>query len=145
MPAFVKSILIAAPVDRVFAFHERDDALTLLTPAFPPVRVVAKTGGIRTGARVELRVGIFRWVALHTAYQKNCLFIDEQIEGPFARWIHRHEFEAVGARTRLTDHVEYQLPGGASVNALFGWTVRLGLRNMFAHRHRVTRRYCENP
>jgi ligand-binding SRPBCC domain-containing protein len=88
-------------------------------------------------------VGPFRWVALHTAYEKDRLFVDEQVEGPFAKWIHRHEFAPEGSKTRLTDHVEYELPGGSLVNSALGWTVKPGLASMFAHRHRVTRRYCE--
>ncbi len=140
MAVFAKSVLIDAPVCDVFRFHERPDALALLSPAFPPVRMTGRTGsGIETGARVELRVGAFRWVAQHTTYEKNRLFVDEQIQGPFAKWVHRHEFEAVGNKTLLTDRIEYELPGGPLVNALFGWTVTLGLRNMFSHRHRVTR------
>ena len=144
MAVFQKSILIDAPVEKVFAFHEREDALALLTPAFPPVRVVRKSGGIEPGGRVELRVGPFRWLALHTDYEKNRLFVDEQVEGPMAVWKHRHEFEPVGSwETRLTDRVEYRLPGGFLVNALFGWTVRPGLSRMFAHRHKVTKQICE--
>ena len=143
LPTFTKSVLINAPVAKVFGFHERDDALALLTPAFPPVRVISRTGGIQVGARVELRVGFFRWVALHTAYEKNRLFMDEQIEGPFAQWIHRHEFEAVDGQTRLTDRVEYRLPGGPLVNTLLGWAPKPGLAQMFAHRHRVTKQFCE--
>ena len=85
----------------------------------------------------------FRWVALHTAYERDRLFVDEQIQGPFAKWIHRHEFEDLGVKMRLTDHIEYELPGGLFVNALLGWIVKLGLGNMFAHRHRVTKEICE--
>jgi ligand-binding SRPBCC domain-containing protein len=143
LPTFFKSVLIEAPVDVVFGFHEREDALALLTPAFPPVRIISRTDGIRVGARVELRVGFFRWVALHTAYEKNRLFVDEQIKGPFAKWVHRHEFEDVGGKTRLTDRVEYRLPGGAIVNTLFGWMVKPGLARMFQHRHHVTKQICE--
>ena len=83
------------------------------------------------------------WLALHTAYEKNRLFVDEQIKGPFARWVHRHEFEAIGDQTRLTDRLEYALPGGPLINLLLGWAVRPGLHQMFAHRHKVTRRFCE--
>jgi len=144
MPVFVKSVLVYAPVERVFAFHEREDALKLLSPPFPPMRVVRKTGpGIETGSKVELKIGPIRWTALHTAYQENRLFADEQIEGPFAKWIHRHEFESAGGATRLTDRIEYRLPGGVWTNRLFGWAVQLGLQQMFRHRHRVTKRYCE--
>ena len=143
VPSFVKSVLIDAPVDEVFRFHEREDALSLLTPPFPPVRAISRTGGILTGARVELRVGFTRWVAVHTGYEKDRFFEDEQVQGPFAKWVHRHEFETVGDQTRLTDRVYYELPGGALVNGMFGWAVSLGLRNMFAYRHRVTKKFCE--
>lgn len=143
MPTFVRSSIINAPVETVFAFHGREGALSLLTPLFPPVRVVSRSGGISKGARVELRVAGMRWVAVHTAYQQNRLFVDEQVAGPFSRWIHRHEFEDLRGKTRLTDRVEYLLPGGHYVNSLFGWVIRPGLMQMFSHRHRVTKKFCE--
>ena len=143
MPAFLKSTVVQAPVETVFGFHEREDALRLLSPAFPPVRVIQKQGGIEPGSRVELRIGPFEWVALHSGYEKNRFFEDQQITGPFAKWIHRHEFEAMGTATRLTDRVEFQLPGGVWMNRLFGWPVQLVLHQMFRHRHQMTKRYCE--
>lgn len=143
MPVFSRSVTIQAPASAVFAFHEREDALRLLSPAFPPVRVVRRTGGIETGSRVELRIGPVRWIALHTAFAKDRFFVDEQLEGPFARWIHRHEFEALGDATRLTDRIEYLLPGGKWINRLFAWAVHPGLHQMFRHRHRITKRCCE--
>ncbi|MGD9905142.1 MAG: SRPBCC family protein [Vicinamibacterales bacterium] len=143
MPTLQTSVVIAAPVEAVFAFHERDDALALLSPPFPPLRVVSRRGGIRPGGRVDLRIGPVRWLAAHTDYVPNQLFVDEQLEGPFASWVHRHEFEAVGARTRLTDHVTFTLPGGRVVNAVLGPLVALSLWPMFWYRHRVTRQWCE--
>ena len=65
-------------------------------------------------------------------YEKNRLFVDEQLQGPFASWIHRHEFEDLGVATRLTDRVECRLPGGDVVNSLCGWMVTLGLTRCFA-------------
>jgi ligand-binding SRPBCC domain-containing protein len=143
MPLFVKSVLIHAPLETVFGFHEREDALQLLTPAFPRVRVMRKQGGIETGGRVEMKIGPILWIALHTAFQKNSFFEDRQIAGPFARWIHCHEFEAIGNDTRLTDRIDYQLSGGPWANRLLGWTIQLGLQRMFRYRHQTTRRYCE--
>jgi ligand-binding SRPBCC domain-containing protein len=143
MPVFVRSILLDAPIETVFAFHERPDALQLLSPPFPPVRVIRKTGGIEVGSRVELRIGPLPWIALHTAFEKNRLFEDQQISGPFARWVHRHEFETAGQGTRLTDRVDFQMPGGPVLNRIFGWAFKLALQPMFSYRHRVTRQYCE--
>ncbi|MGE3473081.1 MAG: hypothetical protein AB7O28_22230, partial [Vicinamibacterales bacterium] len=97
-------------------------------------------------ARVELRIGPVRWVARHQAYEPNRLFVDEQIEGPFASWVHRHEFEALDAHTtRLTDRVTFVLPGGPLVNALLGPVVAWALIPMFRFRHRATRAACERP
>jgi ligand-binding SRPBCC domain-containing protein len=144
MPVFIRSVLIAAPVEVVFAFHEREDALRLLSPPFPRVRVTERIGGIADDACVELRVGGLHWIAVHTAYAKNRYFVDEQIRGPFAVWVHRHEFAAEGSGTRLTDRIEYRLKGGRFIEPLLSWAVHQALRQMFRYRHRVTRRVCES-
>ena len=143
MPTFLRSIVVEAPVETVFGFHEREDALRLLSPRLPSLRVIRKTGGIEPGSIVELKIGPFLWTALHTTYEKNRLFTDEQVQRPFAKWVHRHEFESVDRATRLTDRVDYRLPGGLWMNHLFGWAVQLGLHQMFRQRHQTTKRYCE--
>jgi ligand-binding SRPBCC domain-containing protein len=140
---FVRSVIIDAPVETVFAFHERPDALRLLSPPFPPVRVAGKTGGLEKGSQVRLRVGFVRWDAVHTAFERNQIFADQQVYGPFERWEHRHEFEDLGDTTRLTDRVVYLLPGGFAANAGLGWLVNLALGLLFRYRHRVTKRLCE--
>ena len=144
VPTFIRSLVVHAPVEAVFAFHEREDALARLSPPFPPLRVESRTGGIRAGARVDLRIGPVRWLALHTIYEPPRLFVDEQREGPFASWVHRHEIEAIDAgTTRLTDRVTFTLPGGPLVNALFGGLAALSLVPMFRFRHRATKAACE--
>ena len=132
-----------APIETVFGFHEREDALLLLSPAFPPVRVIRKEGGIEPGSWVELKIGPIHWTALHSGFARNRFFEDKQIAGPFATWIHRHEFESLGDATRLTDRIEYWLPGGRLVNYLLGWVVKVGLHQMFCQRHQRTKRFCE--
>jgi ligand-binding SRPBCC domain-containing protein len=71
---FVASAMIQAPVRTVFAFHERDDALDRLLPPFLPGRVLHRTGGIRAGATVVIRIGPVTWHAVHTAYVRDRLF-----------------------------------------------------------------------
>jgi ligand-binding SRPBCC domain-containing protein len=65
------------------------------------------------------------------------------VSGPFAEWIHRHEFEALGQSTRLTDRIQYRLPGGTWTNRLFAWVVKLGLNQIFRYRHQATKRYVQ--
>lgn len=145
MPRFVYSSIIPAPVERVFAFHEQPDALERLTPPFAPVKVIRRAGGIQPGAIVELEVPIgpfkTRWLARHTEYERNRFFADVQDRGPFRRWVHHHRFEPVSpAETRLTDDIQFSLPGGALADFLGAWFARLQLRRMFRYRHDATRR-----
>ena len=136
-----------APVETVFAFHQRPDALEKLTPPPQRVELIHREGGLQAGARVELRLrfGPFskRWIALHTEYAQNRRFVDIQIEGPFRSWRHRHEFTPERGGTRLTDSVDFELPGGRFPELLFGWLIRAQMEKMFAFRHAVTRRECE--
>jgi ligand-binding SRPBCC domain-containing protein len=131
----------------VFAFHERPDALALLTPPWERVEVVSRDGGLEQGARVELRLGFGllrrRWVAVHTEYVKNRLFTDVAERGPFAFWEHRHIFEPEGEGCRLTDAVRCALPMGWLTEPLLGWAVKARLKRMFDYRHEVTRRHLE--
>lgn len=146
MPRFEYSSWMRAPVETVWAFHEREDALKLLSP--PGTEIRYRKGKLETGARVELRAPLFgpvkaRWLALHVDCEPGRYFVDEQIAGPFRRWVHRHGFEAEDGGTRLTDTVEFSLPLAPVSDWVGAWVVRLQLRAMFRRRHEVTRRECE--
>jgi ligand-binding SRPBCC domain-containing protein len=138
---------IHEPVDAVFAFHERPDAFERLVPPWQKVEIVRHEGGIQAGAIVEFRLRfgpLYRtWVAKHIGYSKNRFFIDEQEKGPFRTWLHVHSFKPEGGGTRLTDSIELSLPGGKSVETLFGWLVRAMLNRMFRYRHAATKQACE--
>ena len=134
---------IAAPVERVFSWHQQPDALERLIPPGPPVRVAARSGGIQTGGVVELAIGwgplSIQWVAVHRDYVPNRQFRDVQVKGPFAHWVHTHLFEPDGAEACfLEDHVEYALPLAGWTQPLLGTMVRRRLEEMFAYRHAVT-------
>jgi ligand-binding SRPBCC domain-containing protein len=92
MMHFEYSSQISAPVDVIFGFHQRPDALELLTRPGDKVQLVSREGGLEVGARVEFRIALrplkLRWVAHHIAYEKNRLFIAKQREGPLTVWVH---------------------------------------------------------
>ncbi|MGF1498109.1 MAG: SRPBCC family protein [Elainellaceae cyanobacterium] len=144
---YERSILINAPLPMVWEFHERPDILDLLTPPWQPIEVVRREGGLGVGAESEFRLYLgllpVRWLARHTAYDHHRLFTDEQVEGPFDHWIHRHEFRDEQGQTRLTDAIAYSLPFGSVADPLFGWAVQANLDQLFQYRHRVTRQECE--
>ena len=141
---FVKRSRIAAPVERVFQWHEQPGAFEQLVPPGDPVRLIAQEGGIRDGTRVEIEIGYrpfsLRWIAEHSGYIQNRQFRDIQIRGPFAAWEHTHLFEADGPDACYAeDRVEYALPFGALGRWLFGAIVKRRLARVFEYRHRVTR------
>lgn len=144
---FVYESLVSAPVSRVFGFHEAEGALERLTPPWEETRVLKRGASLAPGTRVIIAVRIGplwkEWEAEHTRYEKDALFEDVQVRGPFARWRHTHRFLPEGGRTRLVDEVEYELPLGAIGRFLGAPLVKRKLERMFAYRHDVTRRACE--
>jgi ligand-binding SRPBCC domain-containing protein len=148
MPVFEKRTRIAAPPERVFAFHEQPDAIERLLPPWEKARVIEKTGGLEVGARVviETHVGPIkqRIVAEHTRYERGRMFQDRMRSGPFKKWEHTHTMEPDGAGgTWLIDHVDYELPLGLLGQIGGGWFVRRKLARMFDYRHEVTQATCE--
>jgi len=143
MPTFEFSSRFACPVEKLWAFHEREDALALLSGGFPPVRVLRQTGGLEPGSEKEILIGYWplqvRWLALHRECEPGRRFTDLQVEGPFRHWQHEHLFAPEGEGSRLTDRVDFDFPG----SAVMGWLVRWQLRRMFAARHAATRRHVE--
>lgn len=147
MPKFTAAVWIDAPVERVWEFHEREDALELLSPPWARPRILLRKGKLATGSRVEMQLPVggfhIRWLALHVDHENLRHFTDEQIAGPFRYWKHEHRFEPENNGTRLTDSVEFRLPLSPLSDWLIGWVVKMQLRAMFRHRHEVTKQHCE--
>lgn len=144
---FRYSSLINAPVETVWQFHERPDILNLLTPPWQPVKIIRRQGGLGVGAKSEFRLSLagipVPWIATHIECVPNCLFVDEQTDGPMESWVHRHEFIPEEGKTRLTDAIAYEIPGGFLAELLLGWWVNARLQDMFRYRHQVTKTNCE--
>jgi ligand-binding SRPBCC domain-containing protein len=143
---FVKESRIAAPPATVFAFHESPGAFLRLSPPWEKVELLEGGDSLKPGARAVIRtkVGPFwvKWVAEHTDYEPGRMFADRQIEGPFARWEHRHLFLDDGkGGTRLVDEVDYEPPLG---RLLSGGMLEDKLRRLFDFRHEETRRIVES-
>jgi uncharacterized protein (TIGR01777 family) len=135
---------IPASAGELFRAHARPGAFQRLLPPWEGAELVAAPPALSPGGWVELRsVGPLRsrWVAEIASVsddgEEGGAFVDRAIEGPFARWEHRHAMRPLGPRrAELLDHVEYALPFGPLGAALAG-SVRRRLARAFAYRHRV--------
>jgi uncharacterized protein (TIGR01777 family) len=127
----------------LFAWHARPGAFARLAPPWESIRLIGEHPGLVNGAEVEMRLrrGPLRltWVARHRAVVPGHGFVDEQVRGPFARWIHAHRFLPEGDdSSTLEDTVNYVLPFGAVGDLVGGRSVRRSLERTFAFRHRRT-------
>jgi ligand-binding SRPBCC domain-containing protein len=145
---FVKESVIQASPERVFAFHELPDALQRLTPPWASANIIQAAPDIKAGSRaiIETRIfGLFttRWVAEHTVYDPPRMFEDVQIEGPFRSWRHRHFIKPHANGAVLRDEIEYEPPLGLIGHLAAPFIIAPRLHQLFAHRHTVTREWCE--
>jgi len=114
----------------------------LLTPPWERVEIIERANNIQVGARVVIKtfIGPFSrlWIAEHTEYIPNRLFVDVQRSGPFAVWHHRHRFEPTARGTTIyTDDVEYALPLGWLGQLVAGRFARAKLERLFDYRHHI--------
>jgi ligand-binding SRPBCC domain-containing protein len=128
--ARVESSRLVAPPQRPVA---ADPALRFQSPAAGKGSEMAIS--FRPIAMLPFRIG---WLARVTEFEWNSHFCDEQFQGPFASWKHRHgitaESRAGVEGTLISDDVEYRLPLGplgSLANAMF---VQGQMEATFAHR-----------
>ena len=143
METFERSTALPHSAERAFAWHECPGALDRLLPPQERVETLERTGTIRDGDRVTLRVRVgpfsARWTLQHEGYRPGEAFEDRQLAGPSRSWHHRHLFRSTGESScELIDRIEYE-PGGLSALPGRAWR-QARLERIFRFRHERLRR-----
>jgi len=128
----------------LFEWHERPGAFDRLTPAWMPVELRHREGGIRDGARVTIALPLgpisIPWTLGHVGYQASEEFRDIQIRGPFRSWEHVHRMEPVSESSSvLDDRITFELPLPPLGGLVAGWYTRAELARLLQWRHTLTR------
>jgi ligand-binding SRPBCC domain-containing protein len=148
MERIERTILIAAPIERVFSFHDDTRNLLAITP--PHLKVsITSMGTPGPGYEVHLTVRLLGLVPMHwhvriTEHVPPVRMTDVQVSGPFRSWKQMRFLRSVEGGTELKDVVEYEVPLGILgrvANALF---IRGQIRSMFAYRQAATKRLLES-
>lgn len=143
---FTHTFRVNAPQAAVAEFHGRSASMGAITP--PPMIVQVHTAPERLSSGDTMDFTLWagpipvRWIARIEDVSPEG-FVDRQVRGPFASWVHRHRFVRVDDRTTdVVDEVEAELkrhPFWGLVGALM-W---LGMPLLFAYRGWKTRRRLE--
>jgi hypothetical protein len=141
---FTRHSVYPCSAAELYAWHSRAGALERLLPPWENATVLAKAGGIEPGGQVLLRMRrgplTFRFQARHLDNAPGKMFRDVQEKGPFAHWSHRHYFEDLpGGTCRLSDVVEYALPGHTLLPGWIKASVTRHLEKLFHYRETVLR------
>ena len=127
--------------ERVFPFFADAHNLELITPPELRFRIVgAAPSAIRPGTMIRYRLRLlgvpFQWLTRIAVWDPPREFVDEQVSGPYRKWVHQHLFVETSFGTRMHDAVTYELPL-FPIGEIAAPVVRLQIRRIFAFRARV--------
>lgn len=142
MRNFVHHSIIEAPVHELFSWHLRERAFERLTPPWLDVQVKGGPQRLEKGLNVELvarRFGIPMNMAFEVIeFESDKKFVDRQIKGPFAYWLHEHIFEDLSdGKSAMHDDIDFELPLAAATEPFMGRFFDDDLLKMFRYRHEI--------
>ena len=92
---------------------------------------------MENGTLIDYRIRLFgiplKWQTLISKWEPQRQFVDEQLKGPYAKWVHTHSFEATDNGILMRDEINYRLPFFPFGEVMLP-VVRLQLRRIFSYR-----------
>lgn len=134
--------IIPRPLEEVFAFFNRPENLSKITPPWMHFKILTPPPiEMKVGAIIDYRIRLkglpLKWQTEITAYNPPHSFIDLQKKGPYRYWQHTHRFQSIDSGTLVTDDFEYTLPLGWLGQIAHRLYVKRDLEKIFGYRKEV--------
>lgn len=133
---FTAELWLPLKREEIFPFFSDAANLEAITPPWVNFQTLTPSPiEMRVGTLIDYRIKIHgvpvKWRTRINAWEPPYRFIDEQLRGPYLKWVHEHTFEEKDGGTLCKDRVEYAVPGGWLIDKLF---VRRDVERIFAYR-----------
>ena len=129
---------IPGNIEDVFKFFSDAQNLELIPPPELSFKITSSLPiKMKAGAVIEYKIRLFgcpfRWKTLISKWDQNRQFIDEQLKGPYLKWVHTHTFEKNKGNVIIKDVVKYRLPFAPFGEIVLPF-VKLQLKRIFNYR-----------
>ncbi len=142
-------VWVPRPVAEVFPFFAAAENLGLITPPELGFRIDSEIPvEMRVDALIDYTIRLhglpMKWRTLITKWNPPYSFEDTQLRGPYAKWVHSHNFFEERGGTTIEDRIVYALPFGlpgriahplvkAQLERIFGYRESILLARFPAH------------
>lgn len=133
---FTAELWLPLQREEIFSFFADAANLESITPPWVNFQTLTPTPiEMKPGTLIDYRIKIHglpvKWRTRINAWEPPYRFVDEQLRGPYRKWVHEHTFVEKDGGTLCADRVEYAVPGGWLIDKLF---VRRDVERIFAYR-----------
>lgn len=128
--------------EEVFSFFSAETNLEKITPPYLNFKVLGKdTPEIQDGTTITYKLKLhgipLKWKSLISEFKVNETFIDQQLSGPYKKWVHKHDFISTHHGCLITDFIVYKVPMGIIGRIIAGAYVRRDVVKIFKYRESV--------
>jgi ligand-binding SRPBCC domain-containing protein len=136
--------LLPGTLAEVFDFFSRAENLGKITPSTLGFEILTPLPiEMKQGALIDYKIKLYglpmRWRTEITAWEPPYRFVDTQLKGPYALWVHEHTFSQTPEGVEMIDRVEYRVPAGPFEPIVHQLFVGPSLRHIFGHREKAIR------